>query len=94
MNANQIINMILKIFMRKAITKGVNMGISAASGARRPQSQAGNSMIAQDAPENAPQEKKPLTQEEKNQIRQARRARQAARQAKQAMKVTRRVTRM
>lgn len=90
MGANQIANMVMRIFMRKAISKGIDMGFGAVSkqgGKARGQ---GHNVAAdgQAAP------KRQLTPEEKQRQQEARKARRAARQARQAMKVTRRVGRM
>ncbi len=95
MGANQIANMVMKIFMRKAISKGMDMGFSAVSkqggGNRRAQQQQIHDDMDYDS--EVPQ-KRQLTPEEKRQRQEVRRARRAARQAKQAMKVSGRATRM
>ena len=86
MNANQLINMIIRVFTRKVIGKGMNAGFKMASSqmqARAP------------APQNDPAPVQPeLTKEERQQRRQARKARQAARQVRLAAKQGRKVTRL
>jgi len=90
MGANQIANMVMRLFMRKVISKGIDMGFNAVSkqgGKARGQGQ----VVAADG-QAAP--KRELTPEERQRQQEVREARRAARQAKQAMKVTRRVGRM
>lgn len=58
MNMNQIINMVMKIIMRKAINKGVDVGIQKASGMGR-KGQGG------DAPDNL-QHRKQVQKSQKN----------------------------
>ncbi|MBO6777560.1 MAG: hypothetical protein JJ897_19130 [Marinibacterium sp.] len=87
MGANQITNMVMRIVMRKAISKGIDMGLGAVSKKGGTAREQGQDVVAdgQTAP------KRNLIPEEKQRRQEARRARRAARQAKQAMKVTRRV---
>ncbi|MEO0402537.1 MAG: hypothetical protein AAF214_09185 [Pseudomonadota bacterium] len=84
MNANQIINMILKIVMRKAIGKGIDAGVNRATRGRKQQHQAAPHQIDDgydDAAEPAQN-----TGPTQAQIRQQRQAKRAARQARQAAK--------
>ena len=93
MGANQILNMVMKIMMRKAISKGVDMGFNAVSKPKGRGQQA-QMQHPDELDYDAPPQKKQLTPEQRKGKQEARRARRAARQARQAMKVTGRVTRM
>ena len=92
MGANQIANMVMKIFMRKMISKGIDAGmgvVSKKTAGNQTVENGGNGMLEQDTPQ-----KRQLTPEERQRQKEVRKARRAARQAKQSMKVTKRVTRM
>ena len=89
MGANQITNMVMRIFMRKIISKGIDMSFNAVS---KQSGQRG--IIGASAPDGQAAQKREMTPEEKQRQKEARKARQAARQARNAMKVTRRVGRM
>ncbi|MEX0284520.1 MAG: hypothetical protein AB3N23_07895 [Paracoccaceae bacterium] len=99
MNANQLINMVMRVFMRKMISRGIDKGFDMVA-RKSPSRQVGRQGPFDAAPrqqyhddaEGQPKRKK--TPEERERIREIRQARRAAKQARQAMKVTNRVTRM
>ncbi|KNG95482.1 hypothetical protein [Pseudaestuariivita atlantica] len=75
MNGSQIINMVLRIVMRKGINSAINAGVKQVSG-RRP-APAGPANAGRVAPQSGPTE---ADRAEQQRIRAARRARRAARQ--------------
>jgi len=85
---NQIINMIIKLLMRKTISRGIDAGFRAATTRRKAQPRPA---VDDYGNVNEPDESPRLTPEEKRQMRQRRQAKKAARQA---AKVTRRMTRL
>ena len=109
MNSNQLMNMIGRLFLRKAVSKGIDMGFRAASNIAQPkpdqqQPQRRNQQPqyiepgydGEPEPQPEPQKRK-LTPEErqrKMEVRQARQAKRAARQARQSVKATGRVGKM
>lgn len=95
MNANQIVNMVLRIIMRKAIGKGIDAGIKGATNVTRGRGQQRGAPSPRQVPQDdfAPdfQNEGAPTQDE---IRRQRQAKRAARQARQAAKVTGKIGRM
>ncbi len=77
---NQIINMIMRLFLRKLVSKGIDAGFNKAASLRKPTRQQGEI----DDYGNPVQ-----TQAD---VRRDRQAKKQARQAKQSMKVMRRVS--
>ena len=76
MNANQMMNMAMRMFFRKAMNMGINKGVDMMAG--KPKNSAAGGA-----------EDQPMTKAERRQRRQQR---QQMRQAKQAMKASRRVS--